>query len=391
MNLKSIKYCRFRNENNEWSIEGKPQNNKFGQVLTLDNVNLIVGKNASGKSRTVNAIRHIADLLSSEVKISQLKSLGYGTADYTLLFDDNGIEIEYHIDFKNGEIKQEVIKIAGKEKLNRLKGKLWYEGANTELDFQTDDNVLAVSKRDKKQHSFFEKLYSWGVNLTHYRFGEKLGKNALLRDIEAIKDEAQVNLKSGDQVAEIFIRGERKFGNEFINLIIEDMKQLSYNLSKIETATVKYFPIAAYGLIVQEKDLSDITDQTEMSQGMFRALSLLVQLNYSLLNKIPSCILIDDIGEGLDFERSKSLIDLIIKKVKKTTVQVIMTTNDRFIMNKIPLEYWSVIQRIPKKSLFYNYKNSKETFDEYKYSGLSNFDFLATEFYISGFENEEQL
>jgi hypothetical protein len=101
--------------------------------------------------------------------------------------------------------------------------------------------------------------------------------------------------------------------------------------------------------------------------------------------------LIDDIGEGLDYDRSKGLIDLIIEKVKGSFVQVIMTTNDRFVMNKISLEYWSVIERIPKKSLFYNYRNSKETFDEYKYSGLSNFDFLATDFYLTGFEKEESL
>ena len=77
--------------------------------------------------------------------------------------------------------------------------------------------------------------------------------------------------------------------------------------------------------------------------------------------------------------------------MKGSFVQVIMTTNDRFVMNKIPLDYWSVIERISKKSLFYNYKNSKETFDEYKYSGLSNFDFLATDFYLTGFEKEESL
>ena len=101
--------------------------------------------------------------------------------------------------------------------------------------------------------------------------------------------------------------------------------------------------------------------------------------------------MIDDIGEGLDYERSKSLIDLIIEKVKNSSVQVIMTTNDRFIMNKIPLKYWSVIQRVPKKALFYNYRNSKATFDEFEYTGLSNFDFLATEFYIEGFEMQAQL
>jgi hypothetical protein len=55
------------------------------------------------------------------------------------------------------------------------------------------------------------------------------------------------------------------------------------------------------------------------------------------------------------------------------------------------LEYWSVIQRIPKKSLFYNYQNSKSTFEEFKRTGLNNFDFLSYEYYIEDFEIEEQL
>jgi hypothetical protein len=101
--------------------------------------------------------------------------------------------------------------------------------------------------------------------------------------------------------------------------------------------------------------------------------------------------LIDDIGEGLDNDRSNSLIELIIEKIKDSSVQVIMTTNDRFVMNKVPLEYWSVIQRIPKKSLFYNYQNSKSTFEEFKRTGLNNFDFLSYEYYIEDFEIEEQL
>jgi len=387
MQLKEIKFSRFKGQPNEWSVEGRPQNGEFGQWLSFDKITLITGKNASGKSRTVDSIRLIADLLSGDIQLSQVAS-AYGTAEYQLKFSDDTSSIEYYLDFKDSKISQETLAVDGQMRLDRAEGKLWYEGAGKELDFETDDAVLAVSKRDKKQHSFFEKLYSWGKNLNHYRFGGKLGKNALLKDIKDIRDD-DVNLKDSDKVAEIFVKGKLQFPDLFVKVICDDMKSISYDLKEVNVSLLRNIPIHGYGLNVQENDLEDITDQREMSQGMFRALSLLVQLNYSLLTKTSSCILIDDIGEGLDYDRSKSLIELIIEKVKSSSVQVIMTTNDRFVMNKVPLEYWSVIQRIPKKSLFYNYQNSKETFEEYKYSGLSNFDFLATEFYITGFEREE--
>ena len=113
---------------------------------------------------------------------------------------------------------------------------------------------------------------------------------------------------------------------------------------------------------------------------MFRAFSLLIQINFALLNGTPSCIIIDDIGEGLDFDRSCALIELLMEKVKGSSVQLVMATNDRFVMNKVPLEYWTVLRREEGKTRIYNYANSKEIFDEFSFTGLNNFDFLATDF-----------
>lgn len=165
------------------------------------------------------------------------------------------------------------------------------------------------------------------------------------------------------------------------------MMRIDYHLSKVDAKSLRIASIPVLMMVVQEKDLDAITDQREMSQGMFRALSLIIQLNYSLLTKKPNCILIDDIGEGLDYERSKKLIDLIINKAENTNTQVIMSTNDRFVMNKIPLQYWSVIKRLKNKAIFYNYKNSKHIFDDFAFTGLNNFEFFATDFYIKGFED----
>jgi len=383
--LKALKFSRFKGETKEWSIEGKPKDGEQEQWLTFDNINLIVGINASGKSKTIDAIRHIADLLSSDIKLSNLNILGYGSSEYDLEFMDNESSLSYYIKYINGKIIEETLTINGHQKLNRSRGKLWYEGENKELDFQTDPDILAVTKRDQKQHSFFEKLYSWGKNLSLYRFGTQLGKNAYLRDLNLINDDEEIDLKDGDEVTGAFVKGERQFSKIFTDAIIKDMRSISYFLEKIDALPLKNLPasINGYGLNVKECDLDDTTDQREMSQGMFRAFSLLIQLNYSLLNKIPTCILIDDIGEGLDYDRSRKLIELVIQKISNSSIQVIMTTNDKFVMNAVPLEYWSVIKRVKNKSFFYNYKNSRESFDEFKYTGMSNFDFLTSEYYIT--------
>ncbi len=39
--------------------------------------------------------------------------------------------------------------------------------------------------------------------------------------------------------------------------------------------------ISGYGIYVKEKELEDVTSQLEMSQGMFRALSFVILLNFA--------------------------------------------------------------------------------------------------------------
>ena len=385
MQLKRMKFTRLRGEPNEWSIEGRPQQSESHPWVSFENMNLIVGKNASGKSRTINAIRHVADLVSGDINLSDLDRIGFGTARYDLEFEGPNGRMEYSLEFKKGKVIDESLKLNQNTKLDRTQEKLWFEKEERNFAFKVDDGVLAVvSKRDELQHPFLQDLYDWGKNLNLYRFGTQLGKNALLKDIDAIQDDPNVDLKDGDEVTEIFIKGKKYYSNDFVKEICDDMERIFYSIETIDADKLENFPFPFYGLNVKERDIDGITDQRAMSQGMFRALSLLIQLNYSLRLKESSCILIDDIGEGLDYERSKGLIDLIIEKVSRSPdIQVIMTTNDRFAMNKVPLKFWSVIQRTSNKSLFYNYQNSKETFDQFEEIGLSNFDFLATDFYLT--------
>ena len=75
-----------------------------------------------------------------------------------------------------------------------------------------------------------------------------------------------------------------------------------------------------------------------------------------------TCILIDDIGEGLDFDRSCRLIHILRAKAQEANIQLILSTNDRFVMNEVPLEEWSVLQRKGSHVRVRNYQNSQEVF-----------------------------
>lgn len=142
------------------------------------------------------------------------------------------------------------------------------------------------------------------------------------------------------------------------------------------------------GYMFVKKNINTDIYQHNMSQGMFRALSLIIQITYNTLKKLSTTILIDDIGEGLDFERSSKIITLLVDLAEKdNNIQLIMSTNDRFVMNNVQLEYWQIIQRDGGQCKVSNCHNAKDKFDEFQYTGLNNFDFLATDFINSTWES----
>jgi len=382
MLLESIDYSQFRGTPSQWRLTG----------CTLGDINLIVGKNATGKSRTLSVIRGLADLLCGDRKPTFL------SGDYRVVFDSKGCKTKYVLSYENSKVVRERLVIGSTTYLSRGpggKGRIRYQtlkGGMGFLEFQMPETELAVfGRRDLIQHPFLEALYSWGKSVTHYNFGTQLGKDLLLivlpKDRES-GEQSGLNLKDTNKVVQTFREGEKKFGSKFTDSIMSDMRKVGYRLSEIGLSPPRSIivqtnlPAEVLGLYVQENDLKGRTDQNEMSQGMFRALSLIIQITYSQLAETPSCILIDDIGEGLDYERSSALVKLIIKKAEGKPVQLVMATNDRFVMNKVPLKYWCAIHRIGGTSRIRNFRNSRKLFEDFELTGLNNFDFFSTNYYL---------
>lgn len=383
MILQNFLYSENEGQLREWRME----------TLSIGMITLLVGKNASGKSRTLNVINGLAGLLSGATK------LAFKSGDYRVNFQANESQYEYELRYDDSRVSREKFSENGTLLLDRGEGgvgKVFASKAREMLEFQTPESELAaVNRRDSIQHPFFEKLYSWGKGVRHFLFGTPLGKDHLAFLVK--DDKTPVDPRKTAEVIAVLRHGLSQFGDEYARAIIRDMESVGYNLEEIglrppESLTVTFQPGPPpgelVGLYVKERDLPGITDQVDMSQGMFRALSVVIQLNYSQRSEQPSCILIDDIGEGLDFDRSCALIDLLMSKAKQSNVQLIMTTNDRFVMNKVPLQYWSVIHRDRNVCRFFNYQNSRDKFEAFKLTGMNNFDFFATDFVRSKLSEE---
>jgi hypothetical protein len=260
-------------------------------------------------------------------------------------------------------------------------GEIYADELKRKIKFQLPSNQLVVvSKRDAIQHPYLKKLSDWAGGMRMYSFSSSLGKDIGFSTVDM--NQLVVDPRDPNQVAGLYAKGAQEFGDKFNNLIISRMRELDYDLKEIGIAPNPATPTMAQGyanmIYLSEEHIALF--QPFISQGMFRALSLIISITYNTVKNLPTTVLIDDIGEGLDFDRSAKLIRLLMEIANANDLQLIMSTNDRFVMNTVPLEYWQVIQRSGGECKVFNYQNSKEKFDEFEYMGLNNFDFLATDY-----------
>jgi predicted ATP-dependent endonuclease of OLD family len=375
MKLIAFEYSQFENQLREWKIV---------EEFSLNDINLFVGQNATGKSRLLSVISGLSDIFS------RLERVNFKSGKYKATFLHDDKEMVYSLYYEDSQIISEYFYVNGELLLERNAdgiGRIKSYQFNDYMNVQVENNVAVVfTKRDPIQHPFLEYVYQWGLHLLYYQFASSLGKDQVTAFVKKDKEQ-DINLRDFRNVTTIFKKGSEKFSDRFANTIINDMKYIGYDLEEIKIGPAYSINISTslntepYVILVRESGLASEIDQFDMSLGMFRALSIIIQINYSLMAKKTSCILIDDIGEGLDYERSVKLIDIIMHKAKENSIQLLMATNDRFVMNKVPFKYWCLLDREGNQVKVFNYANSRDLFDKFEAKGLNNFDLLTSKYY----------
>jgi len=381
MLLKKFSYIEFeKDQNKKWELE----------LFELNNINLFVGDNASGKTRILKYIYQLSRIL-----LSNRFSLISGKY-YVELLDGNDNKIYiFKVSFKDGIIENEELNVNNVILLNRKsdgKGEIYNDVIDKNIEFKLPPNELISTRRDELQYPFLEKLFSWASNVRHFRFSKEEEKNRLiLIESNRVVSSGFNHNNVANQAIEVFRNGITSFKDAFKDNIIKDFNSIGYSISDINFGALHSIMIDSpirnkvSGLRVVESDRNAVTDQNEMSDGMFRALSLIIHYNYYQLTNNSLTVLVDDIGEGLDYNRSTKLIKLLIEKSIGSKIQLIMSSNDKFVLNNTDLKFWQIVNRTSNVVHIFNYTNSKEKFDNFKFYGLNNFDF-----YISDFCNENE-
>ncbi|TLX12076.1 AAA family ATPase [Rhizobium sp. MHM7A] len=372
MQLSRFGYKELVGMPGEWTLE----------PFSLQQTNLIVGRNSTGKSRTLNVIAGLARLILGGEAISD--------GDFEASFTHEGSVWEYNLRIEGSRVVDERLHRDKDMLIDRSRGLIWSSEYSRHTRFKMRDNQIAVNaKLDLIQTPFLEPLNKWADSVFHFHFGSALGQTTMTFPVSGPLTSNDVNVKDENQTAQIYRHGYERFRESFDEAIVADMRRLNYDIDYVglgDQPGLRPQPqllLPLLGMHVHEAGIDQPVGQHMMSTGMFRALAIIIHVNLGILTGHAELILLDDVGEGLDFERSTRLIKLLVEKVNKTNTQVILTSNDRFIMNAVDVDYWTVLSREGNRVRAFNRESSPEAFEDFKFSGLQNFDFfsmdLATE------------
>ncbi len=349
----SLRLVNITYKDNNWSL----------QKLELNNINLIVGKNATGKSRSIRVIESFAKMITQQTKIT--------CGSWSFLFEKDNSKIRYQVDCStNGNIEQEHLFIDEKIVLERTAEytNLFSVSKNSfEKIFPPKNKLTLHVRRDRVEYPFFEDLIDWAENSFSFKFGNIYGK-------ELIKNTNDL-LKNIDDIPTLF----KNLDANSLNKIILDLQQIGYNINKIYVKERQEEPV----IYVKENGLQNDIPHFQLSQGMIRALSLLVFIEYVISNKKAATLIIDDLCEGLDYERATNLGKIIFEKFKNSQIQFIATSNDSFLMEVVAIKYWNILTRKNHIVSSLNYVDNTELFNEFKFTGLGNFDFFSSDYIIN--------
>lgn len=325
--------------------------------LPLQAVNLLVGKNSVGKSKTIHSLGKTIAFFLQQREPLQFEKFGA-----VLHFEDDSKTITYCFFCSKGEITQEILSVDNEEYIQRDKetATLHQEAINPPAN-----KLILHVRRDTVQYPYIEKIMLWAEQACGLSFNEMdvAGDNSTASYILGLQQELYTLVKSLPQDA--------------LKHIIAEAQSLGYPITKIRDLAIG---TTFKKVIFNEEGVKSSLIDKSLSKGMFRTLYLLIYIEYLSHQASPSLLLIDDLCEGLDYERSTKLGKLLFDFCLDHNIQLIASSNDTFLMDVIDLKYWNILQREGSRISSINIQDNPELFEDFRFTGLSNFDFISSDY-----------
>lgn len=350
----------FSYKTNGWELK---------EMSALQMTNLLVGKNASGKSRVIKALLNVTNYI-------QLKTTPFGVNSFItkLVFQeavDSNSLLEYNFEIHNGTIVTERLITNGVKIIERNINKAYLY--NEEINPPSSKLVVQV-RRDKSLYPQIEEIMEWVEGVTVICCSD-INPFTLI-----IGSSKFINPLDFDDLVGLMSKDDK-------NNVIENARALGYDITGISLIKASQdISIVA----VKERHIREAILSFNLSSGMMRVLYLLCFLEFAKHKKHNSLLLIDDLGEGLDYSRAIHLGRLVFDTCEETGLQLIASSNDSFLMDVIDLSKWQILRRKYSKLSVVNQVCQPELFAQFRMTGLSNFDFFSSDFIDNFFEQSEK-
>lgn len=323
--------------------------------------NLLVGKNSVGKSTLIRSLSNMASYISQRRPLGNNEDIACMIA-----IEDETFTAIYRFAWNDAKVQDEFLSVIYADGYK----KVWIERTAEAAKFEGEvvnppqDKLLLNLKRDTVLYPEIESIIAWAENVDAFSFNEF--------DIDGDDRLYSRFINGGDNLFSMV----KALDNESVRSVLKAAADMDYHLDKIEA--VEFADIKK--VLFVEKGVQEPLFDFTLSKGMFRTLYLLIYLEYISKSGKPATLLIDDLCEGLDYDRSTKLGKYVFDYCSENDIQLIATSNDSFLMDVVDLNYWSILQRDGSKVSAINHQNHPELFEDFSFTGLSNFDLLSSDF-----------
>lgn len=338
--------------------------------LHLGSVNLIVGKNATGKTRTLQTIDLLVKMLT------QKRNLNWGSRWNATFENDMGNVMVYSFGTSynpdnEGVVTGEKLEINGKTVLFRNPNEelsYIYNDITNGLDYVSPpiDKLILHTNRDTLKYPYLETIADWAETSFGFKFGN-------ISPYAKFNQQEYDLLTAVEDIPFLF----QKLSVKERQSLIKDFAKIGYNIEDVSVQD-RETPI----LFFKEKGIPKPIPHFKLSQGMLRSLALVIYMHYLIGRKKAATVVIDDLCEGLDYNRATKLGQLVFDLAETNHIQLVATSNDNFLMDTIDLKYWVLLKREGSTVSSIDHENHPDLFESFRYTGLSNFDFFASDFTI---------
>ena len=347
--------------------------------LKFSKFTIIAGLNSTGKTRTCNVIRNTVKKI-----VEPMKTLFLGKTDLTFSISENEsyklmISIEEDDDRKRSIKKEELYDVGGTGALfNRdnllFNRRVIYDAISKQhTNYSPPDDTLTFHvRRDKLSYPYIEEIINQ-MRKFHFLDSEEPTSIAV-GGIYGGKLPVQLPIEILPSLTPLW------FGNiadDKKSEILNDINSLDFPIKNIFVKEIILGGQRIPMLYFEEEGVKGTYDFVQVSSGMKKIVFLIVFLH--LIEK-GSCVLIDNVGDGLDYKRSINILP-IVEKIAEDK-QIIISTNNEILLNQTDIKNWNILFREGDIVKAYNYENSKEQLMKFANTGLSNYEYFHDKYFL---------